>query len=465
MRPITLKASLIGILLVTTSLQNFDSCVNEILEEFHVPGAAVALVVDGEVVLAKGYGSRDLESGLPVTPHTLFCIGSCTKAFTARLLIQLAADGRISLDDPVRKVIPEFALSEEKRAAELTIRDLLAHRTGIARHDPIWFYSEISGPAVLDLLPHLEPVCKVGEEFQYNNFMYAVAGLATERVTGLSWEEALSSMLLEPLEMGETTATLPEGSDFSLPYAEIEGEVREISFREAYAMNPAGGMSSNALDMAKWVQFQLANSCESHQACIEVLKSDERARYGLGWFIGTSRGRTLISHGGDWDGFSSEICLLPDERIGVAILTNSSTDGRFAVLAIRNQILDQLLGVDEGAIEKIREDRRKSKQALEVSLPGAMSPNLTAYTGLYEHPAYGVLTIGVEKGGLVASCGNWTTPLLFKSDHLFLGEWKDLLVYGIPPHIEFQFSPGQSVEIAFEKFRNARPITFTKCPI
>lgn len=458
-----------------------DQIVNEALEEFYVPGAAVGIVVEGQIVLAKGYGSRNVKEGLPVTPYTLFRIASCTKAFTASLLVQLADEGRISLDDPVRRYIPEFALFDEERAARLTVRDLLAHRTGIVRHDPIWLCSEMTQSEVVRRLPHLKPVGPLGEEFQYNNLMYVVAGMIIERVTGESWEEALSSRLFKPLGMGESNASVDEtqlNSDYSLPYAELDGEIAEVPFRRFAAVNPAGGINSNITDMSKWIQFQLANGpSEAHQLQMPFASSDQgneiyRLGYGLGWFIGRYKERDLVSHGGDIDGFGSEVVILHREKIGLVILANSSSDGRYAIASIRNQLLDLLLGLEESEnwVKKAQEARNQSKRAIETALSNdyqtlSQTEHLAVYTGSYHHPAYGEVEIKIEDGGLVSSYGRWSTPLYNKSEHLFAGQFRDLLFYGISPVVEFIFSPECStLAIPFESFRNFEPIVFTKSP-
>ncbi|HEY4831008.1 MAG TPA: serine hydrolase domain-containing protein, partial [Waddliaceae bacterium] len=177
------------------SLSDIDSIVNDILESFNIPGIAIGVVADNEVVFCRGYGNRDQNQGFPATENTLFTIGSCTKAFTAFILGQLVDEGKIGWDDPIIKYIPEFSLLDHDRSSQVTIRDVLAHRTGVARHDAVWYFSKHSRENVLNVLPHLEMSCGLREEYQYNNLMYSVAGIVIERVTQQTWEQALSSRI------------------------------------------------------------------------------------------------------------------------------------------------------------------------------------------------------------------------------------------------------------------------------
>lgn len=429
--------------------QEVDAIVYEALEAFDVPGASVALVVDNETVLAKGYGIRDWEQQLPVTPHTLFPIASCTKAFTSFLLLE----SEISLDSPVQTYIPEFALWDKKTTTAVTVRDLLAHRTGISRHDPIWCCHEISPSQLLQLLPHLEPECAVGQGFQYSNLMYGVAGILLERVTGESWEARLKSRIFVPLHMDEASVGRPRRGDFALPYAKIGGVVVEVPFRELGAIAPAGGVNATVLDMAKWVQFHLTRPSEAH----EVQTKWPDGCYGLGWFVGTYRGHPLVSHGGNIDGFSAEVALLPNERIGLVILTNSGTEGHSAILSIRQQIFNRLLKLEE------LDTKIECKPGVPTSpQEEATGVDLSSYIGSYEHPGYGVVTICLSKGRLNATYGNWHTDLFCQSNELFFGEYPVLGYYGVPPSIEFRFSVEGRLEVGFERFRNKPPVVFQK---
>ncbi len=210
-----------------------DAIVNQALEEFHVPGAAVVVVVGDEIILCRGYGMRDLEKRLPVTENTVFPIASNTKAFTSFLISQLVEEGKLIWDDPVIKYLPEFRLHNDELSSQVTLRDLIAHRTGIPRHDVLWYLvRDLSEEDVLQTLPHFPPVSKLREAFLYNNFMYVVAGKVINRVTKNTWEEEVASRILKPLRMDRsgTSNELQQISDVAQPYAEIGGKIRKLPF-------------------------------------------------------------------------------------------------------------------------------------------------------------------------------------------------------------------------------------------
>lgn len=473
-------------------LEEIDAIANEAIEMFHVPGAAVAIVVDDQVIFSRGYGYRNLSKKLPVTESTLFPIASCTKAFTALVLCQLVEEGKITLDDPVKMHLPEFNLLDQEMAEQLTIRDLLAHRTGMARHDTIWICSEVPRSEIIDLLQKIEPVYGLRQVFQYNNFMYALAGIVIERVTGLSWEEVVSSRLLMPLEMKSSNVSfeqLQAGSDFSLPYAEIDGIHQQIPFRPMIGLNPAGGINSNIIDMAHWVGLQFSDQRvirdetlqEMHTiqilypASVNEKEEVPELGYGLGWRIGKFRGHDLIGHGGDLDGFSSEVSFLPKEKIGLVILTNSSSDGRYAIISIRNQIFDKLLGL-EGIdwVDQMIENRNRKKDALREVMQSCQediaAPSLESYVGCFEHPAYGVMELKMEEGHLIARYGSSVTLLHFKSEGIFRGILRELVPFGVNPVVDFTFFKNASgdiykIEVPFEGFRSSKPITFVPSSI
>lgn len=458
--------------------KDLDQKIVQALEQFHVPGAAIGLVVDDQVVMLKGYGFRNLEKRLPVSEKTLFPIASCTKAFTATLLAQLVEEGKIKWDDPVTQHIPHFQLFNEKLTAETTIRDLAAHRLGLYRHDAIWFFNQVSRSDVMNFLQYLEPVHPFREKFEYNNLLYTVLGNLIENKRGLSWEDAIRTHIFLPLGMissNATTEELTQGIDISLPYADIEGKLTPLPYRVMHPVSPGGGINSNAADMVKWIQFQLVNPkqlSEMHTLQIDVQnKADEvfQKGYGLGWFIGSYRGLSWINHAGHNDGFFAEVSLLPEKKIGLVILTNSSTDGGFFITAIRNMIFDQLLGYESGNwLEKLLLPRQQAKERLHLVPQISDHPkDLHNYTGYYEHPAYGTARIHLKDDQFTLSYERCTILLSFKKGTAFTGKIPDLLHYGVNPNIEVTFIKNElgeisEVHIPFESFRGAKPVIFKK---
>lgn len=450
----------------TTSMAKevLDEIAKDVLVTFNVPGVAIGLVIEDQVVLTCGYGFRNLKDQLEVSENTLFPIASCTKAFTALLLAQLVEEGLISWDDPVHQYIPEFLLFDEHATFQVTIRDLVAHRTGLAPHDAIWLCHPLSKKDVLKIIPFLEPTCGVNEKYIYNNFMYAVAGIIIERVTSQPWEEILTSRILIPLGMQNSHANLDRlqmNSDYSLPYAEIEGYLQRLPFLNTEPVKPGGGIYSNITGMVKWVQLQFANADLLKKTCIQktTLKEMQSIQipiystsnasisplgYGLGWIIGNYRGERLVSHGGNVDGFISDVSLLPDHKIGLVILTNSSTGGLYAINTIRNSIFDKLLDLDRLNWKNIEQEKQmKQKQFLyqhKENQEAGVPHSLLAYVGIYEHPAYGTLELAIHNNSLKAIYGDLVISLSYKHPDIFSGQILPFLKYNIKRVVDFTFS-------------------------
>lgn len=477
-------------------LDEIDDIVNANLQVFKVPGASIGIVADGQTIFCRGYGSRNAHEDLPVTESTLFCIASCTKSFTSLLLGQLVDEGKVCLDDPVVKYIPELRLWTQELTEDVTIRDLLAHRSGIDRQDVLWVLSNPTRPILLKLMQHIEPVCGLREEFQYNNIMYSIAGMVIERITGQSWEETIALRLFIPLEMSHSNTSIEHlqmSADYCLPHTEIDGKVQAIPFRNAYPINPGGGINSNALDMTKWLELHLSEGNvmdkeivsirtlnELHTAHMPVSNSPNpffsQTGYGLGWFIGKYRGHDWISHGGHIDGFSSDMSLLPAKKFGLVILTNSGDEGHYFITAMRNQILDKFLGTTNVNWSDIAENYRdisknSLKKALSTFKKMSRKPqpidSLQDFVGGYEHPSYGTIRFSIVDGHLMADYGTASIPLYAKSDNILTGQFRELLGFGINPAVDFTFSKDivghiDKVQVPFEGFRGAKPITFLK---
>lgn len=245
---------------VTTNLNGLDGFVEQVMKDWHVPGLAVAIVKDGQVVYAKGFGYRDVKKELKVTPDTLFAIGSCSKAFTATALAILAGEGKLDWDKSVRDYLPDFRLHDAYATAQLRPRDLVTHQSGLPRHDLIWYGSPLSRKELFDRLHHLEPSKPLHAKYQYNNLMFMTAGVLIERISGSTWEEFVRRRILDPLGMKTSTFSVNDSqktSNFSLPYQEQKGEVKEIPFRNIDAIGPAGSINSSVNEMTRWLLVQL----------------------------------------------------------------------------------------------------------------------------------------------------------------------------------------------------------------
>jgi CubicO group peptidase (beta-lactamase class C family) len=434
-------------------LEGLDAMVNEALETFHVPGAAVGIIIDGKVVLTKGYGFRDAENSLPVTENTLFAIGSCTKAFTTHILGQLADEGKISWDDPVIKYLPEFRLKDEYATSHITIRDLVTHQSGLPRHDFLWYNSDLSRNDLLHRLQYLDPSADLRSKFQYNNLMYVMAGLVIEKIEGITWEEAVHSRILAPLGMNRSNFSVldsQKSDDFSLPFREKNGSVQALPFNPMAVAGPAGSINSSAADMVKWLGLQLTDGTfegrqfvkketllAMHTPQVALRKFPEEATdffgYGLGWMVGIHEGRYFVAHGGGIDGFISLTGFLPKEKIGVVVLTNSDSGMSFAN-SLAMAIFDRTLGIaKEDWIPKVKEKDEKIKSALQQgqektnedsSVTAGTSRPCSDYVGEFEHPGYGTIQVQKKGDDLILSYHTLSIPLTHRCYDHFTGEWE-----------------------------------------
>jgi len=406
------------------NLNGLDGFVEQVMKDWKIPGLAVAVVKDGKVVYAKGFGYRDVQKGLKVTPDTLFAIGSCSKAFTATAMAILADEGKLDWDKPVRNYLPELMLHDAYATAHIRPRDLVSHQSGLPRHDMVWYGSPLSRKEIFERLLHLEPSRPLHGKYQYNNLMFLAAGVLIERVSGATWEEFVRKRILDPLEMKTSNFSVKDSqktSDFSLPYSEVKGEVKAIPFRNIDTIGPAGSINSSVNEMARWLLAQLGKGkfngkqivsekslAETHTPQIVAggdLKYDESfySSYALGWVVTSYRGHPAIAHSGGIDGFTSQVRFLPKDQLGVVVLTNSASPA--SGLIVSNAV-DRMLGLSEApwarrALDdaaKAKEAQAKAKSEDEAKRKKDAPPThaLRDYAGQFEHPAYQTLVITQE---------------------------------------------------------------------
>ena len=405
-------------------LNGIEAFVEQVMKEWKVPGIAVAVVKDGKVTYAKGYGNRDVGKGLKVTPDTLFAIGSCSKAFTATALAMLVEEGKLDWDKPLVDYLPDFRLYDSYTTANIRPRDIVTHQSGLPRHDMVWYGSPLSRRELYLRLRYLEPSKPVFSKYQYNNLMFMTAGILVERVSGMPWEEFVRRRILEPLEMKTSNFSVNDSQktqDFSLPYAEQKGEVKAIPFRNIDAIGPAGSINSSVNEMSQWLLLQLGKGklngrqIISEKALAEVhtpqivaggdLKYDESfySTYAMGWAVTSYRGHPMISHSGGIDGFTSQVRFLPKDQLGIVVLTNSSSP---ASGLIAMNITDRMLGLSEAPwLQRAKDDAARGKEAqaktkaedeTKRKKDAPASHKLNEYAGTFEHSAYQAFTISVE---------------------------------------------------------------------
>ncbi len=433
---------------VLPQLKDFEATVHAALRDGKVPGAAVILIKDGEVLLSQGFGKRNVAEGLDVTARTLFAIGSSGKAFTAAAIAMLVDEGKLEWDKPIRDYMPTFKLYDHFASERMTPRDLLCHRSGLPRHEFLWYKSRFTRKEVVERLAYLEPNTDFRTNYHYNNLMFVTAGYLIEQVTGQSWETFVAERILQPLGMHTSTLS-PQDSqktdDYALPYAAEADEVKVIPFYDQWQIiAPAGGINTNLEDMQHWLRFhlnqgkhgetqllaseQLAQNHLPHTVIppgdtIPMGKHPEFANwcYGMGWFIGSYKGHRMVQHGGSIDGFMAEVVLLPDDNAAVAVFTNKG--GTLVPYIIAFSACDYLLGLPASdwngrllaEATQLREEQEKlptKTNETEPPMPATQpSHALDAYCGEYEHPGYGTVTITQEGDQLQFTYNDITSPL------------------------------------------------------
>lgn len=463
-----------------------DSAVHKAMLDWGVPGAAVAIVRDDQVLLAQGYGVKELGKSAPVTANTLFAVGSTTKAFTTAAMAMLVDEGKMRWDDPVRKYIEFFHLSDPLADEMVTLRDLICHRTGVSRNDMLWYNSPWTSEEIIRKIAFLKPTKTFRSAWQYNNLMFLTAGFAVGKASGIPWQEFVAKRIFEPLGMTSTDASASiaeKAPDHASPHLRINGKTDVISWYTLDNIQPAGAINSNVLDLAKWVQFQLGdgtwhgkrliaarNMTEMHTPQMVMRPEDwgrnynpetHQMSYAMAWELQDYRGLHMISHGGAIDGFRANITLLPDQKTGIVVLSNLNQENmpealRFTlvdiVLGLKDRDWDALLLDHFG--EEAKQEAAEKKKFLDSRVPNtAPTHDLAAYGGEYIEPAYGTAAISIEEGKLAIQWSNFHQPL----DHFHFDTFRvhDGRLEGVP--VQFRLSANGDVSgmeflgVQFEK--------------
>lgn len=421
-------------------LLEFDAFVDEARQDWKVPGFAIGVVTDGEVVYAKGFGLRDREHEKPVTTRTLFAIGSTSKAFTTFAMGTLVDEGKLDWDEPVIKYLPEFRLYDEYATQHITPRDLVTHRSGLPRHDLAWYNSPLSRKELVYRMRYLPPNKDLREKWQYNNLMFMTAGYLVGRLTEGTWEQAVRSRIFEPLDMVYSNFSVidsQKSSDFSLPYEEKDDKIRRMPFRNIDNVGPAGSINSCIEDMTKWLICQLdsgkfggktvvqeatLNDMHTPYMAISAVPTDREVSpgsYGLGWMIDSYRGHLRVRHGGGIDGFTTMVTLFPRDRIGVVAFANLNSSSLPGLVTLH--ATDRVFNYDDkdwnaealSERKKGKEAGEEAKEKMDLTRKNDTTPAhaLEAYVGAYEHPGYGVIVITLTDGRLVMAYNSIETQL------------------------------------------------------
>jgi len=418
----------------TDRFAGIEAELQKLLKTWHTAGFAVAVVEKDKVIYAKGFGYSDIEKKTPVTPNTLFAIGSCTKAFTASLVGLLEADKKIEYDKPIRDYLPQLKFYNNEMNNLITVRDIITHRTGLPRHDGSWyFFPTKSRDSIIDRIAYMKPTYAVREKWQYNNFMYAVQGVLAEKIWNKPWETLVKEKLFDSLDFKYSNFSvhdLAKSKDAALGYRVVKDSIiKKADYYDINSMGPAGSINSSVNEIANWLTAwinggkykgrqiisptYIKEATASQMVVSSGYPDSEKpdihfSTYGFGWMMGSYRGHYRVAHGGNIDGFSANTSFFPTDSIGIVVLTNQ--DGSSIPSIVRNIIADRLLKlpyIDWSADLKKADD--KAKAAAKQSEGGVTSNKklntkpshaLVDYEGVYTNKAYGHFEISYQNDSL-----------------------------------------------------------------
>ncbi len=414
-------------------LQKLEEYYIKALADWNVPGMAIAITDANEILYARGFGVTDITTGQPVDENTLFAVASNTKAFTVAALAMLVEQEKITWNDKVRKYLPWFALYDPWVSDQMTVRDLLTHRSGLKTFsgDLIWYGSTYSRREIIEKARHLRPAFGFREQFGYSNIMYITAGELIPAITGQSWDDFVTLHLLQPLDMHRSTlhvSNLAVKENIAQPHTYVDGTLRQIPWVDWDNMGPAGSLISSASEMANWLQMNLNNGVfkgkeilsqasiremqESNtplpisKAFSERFPSTHFRAYGLGWSLLDYKGKKIIAHNGGYDGMISQTVMIPEEGIGFVILTNALSNMYYSLMY---KTLDVLLDTADGhdwsaEMLKLRNDNeqksRDERQRIEDQRVKNTKPSLplSNYEGYYGSKVYDSIQIYRKDG-------------------------------------------------------------------
>ena len=488
--------------------KNFDARVESVMKASEVPGAAIAIVENGKVTLARGYGVRKLGSAEAVGADTLFQIGSTTKAVTATALALLVEEGKIRWDDRVIDHLPGFRMYDPWVTREITVRDILVHRSGLGRGQGDLMFvpsTEISRADLVRRIQFLKPATSFRSGFAYDNVLYAVAGQLIEAVSGKTWEKFVEERILQPVGMKSSVTNDVDrlsAPDRAFPHGRV-GELRGIGPQQLFDekkvalganVGPAGAIAAGANDLARWLAVQLASgqlpgseqrlfSAESAQAMWQPVVPvpatpfppaladavPQFRGYALGWMVQDYRGHKVIQHGGGTLGFRAVVVLIPEKNTGFAIVNNSEDNE--LVPGLHYELLDHYLGLPKHDWPKAFRDffaeRNKAgleaQKAAEAQRPQS-SPSLplASYAGSFSDPWYGPIAI-TETSGELAIDFKQTPGMVGPLEHwaydTFVARWPDPMIE--PAFVTFALdAAGKPARITMKAFSPVADFSF-----
>lgn len=479
---------------ITDSL---DIYVNRALEQWQIPGAAVLVVKDGKIIVSKGYGVKELGTEDKVDENTLFMIGSNTKAFTGTALALLENEGKLNLEDKVIKYLPDFKMKDEWITNHLNLIDIITHRMGYEtfQGDFMYWTSDLTEDEVIEKFGMLTPKYEFRTKYGYTNAGYALAGKVIHKVTGLRWEDYIKEKIFNPLQMNRTVALsidFSKSKNVSKPHTIVNGKVIVLPFENIDNLAPCGSIGSSINDMAHWIIAQLDSGKFNGEYVIpfsviqktrQPLSIDRRARhpfnkthfslYGMGWALQDYEGRELIMHTGGVNGFVTSVTLVPEERLGIVILTNTDQNPLFQ--SLKWEILDAFLGLPYrnydaffySSFLKRQEANTKWLNEVKDSVAMKIKPeiSLNEFEGKYKHEVYGFAVLKKVNESLELTLEHHSKVkgnLKYIGNNRFLCTYSDPL-FGIKIfQFEIENSKVKSFDLYVDDFIDYQPYRFVK---
>lgn len=460
------------------SEQQIDELANRTLKAFDVPGIAIAVVKDGKIIHAKGYGVKSIETKQKVDANTLFGIASNSKAFTSAAIAMLVDEKKMDWDDKVTKYIPEFKMYNDYVTNEFTIRDLLTHRSGLglgAGDLMIWpGGNKFTVQDVINNLQYLKPVSAFRTKYDYDNLLYIVAGEVVHRVSGISWQEFVEKRIMKPLEMNKSAASwhrLKDSSNVIVPHVPIAGKLEVINRYTNPVFDAAAGIYSSVNDLSKWAIMQLNDgkygdqntplfSAKQHREMWtpQTILPNRTAppyntlfrSYGLGWNLADVNGKLEVSHTGGLEGIVTKVSLFPQLNLGIIVLTNQQSGAAFT--AVSNAIKDGYLGIDSADyVSLYSKNAQASEQnadkittdvwnSVATNLKNKVKVDTKKYTGTYKDNWFGNVTISEKKGKMYFASDlspQLSGEMFFLKDNNFVVKWNNRY-FNADAHVLFE---------------------------
>jgi CubicO group peptidase (beta-lactamase class C family) len=489
-------------------LKGVEKELNELMKATKASGFSVAVVQNDKIIYSAGFGYRDYENKIPADANTLYAIGSSSKAFTCAVLGQLRSEGKLEFTDSPIKYVPELKFYNNDLNGSIIIEDLMCHRTGLPRYDTSWYlFPTHSKDSLIQKIQYMEPTFGLRQQWQYNNFMFALQGVIAEKITGKTWEDNVKERFFTPLGMTRTNASIQEmkqASNASFGYDVKNDAIVKMDYYDIAAMSPAGSINSSVNDMANWVitwinkgkfkgkeilaESYTSDAMSSHAIVGGGLPGKEMpntfiSNYGYGWFISSYKGQYRVEHGGNIDGFSASVAFYPADNIGIIVLTNQNNSSLPSYA--RNTIADRLLNVkrtdwvayykeqqEKGKKQKEEDKKDKDKKEKPKEENHTPSHPIQAYAGLYTNPGYGTFEVTVKNDSLFALLKNNTYYLKCKNYDVFdpfdVKKGKVIVDYEETDGVFFNFSSNDIGDISGLKLKMEpsldHPIEFKRKP-